>query len=100
MSIPSLNYRHDPKVLRYIQPYSTGLTSNTKCNIKIKNILEGSKDVYRFKEMKYNALVSLLVLEDNGFKIILDQNNIYITKQGKKIWRDIVKITLDYGGSP
>ena len=46
-------------------------------------MLVGSKETHKFKEMKDNYLVSLPVLPDNGFKIILDQHKIYITKLDK-----------------
>ena len=53
--------------------------------MKIKNIPEGAKEAYKSKVMRVNVLISLRVLSENGFKIILYQNKISITKQGKYI---------------
>ena len=81
--IPSANDMYYHIGLKAIQPDGTRLTSNTNCDLKIKNNLEGAKEAYKFKYMKDNALVSLQVLADNGFKVVLDQNKISINKQGK-----------------
>ena len=65
-SNPSKNDIHDPIGLQAIQPDGTLSNSNTKCDMIIKNITDGAKEAYNFKEMKENAIVSLTVLAGNG----------------------------------
>ena len=57
MSIPSENGKHYPIGLHALKLDGTLLTSNTKCDLKIKNIPKGAKEAYKFKEIKDISLV-------------------------------------------